>query len=222
MNRFLNIKNLFTIALVILAILITVVLLKTCEDVETEIESKTITVHDTTYMPSAIIKVPEYFPVIDTFYIDTLKIPKPSTDLGELTMAYKKLANEHYKSLSYRDSIKLTDSAYLGKDLGTVYIDDLVSENELKKRNIRYQLKYPVITNTITTTNTVSAKPKNQVFAGFQLTGNQTSFVNGINGIVLLKNKKDLMYGISAGGQLVNDRLHPQFGISVLKKISLK
>ena len=221
MNKFLNIKSLFSVVLIILGILITSVLLKTCDDVEKEIESKTVVIRDTTYMPSAVIKIPEYFPVIDTTYLDTTKVPKPSTDLTELTIAYKKLANEHYTSLSYKDSVKLTDSAYLGKDLGTVYIDDLVSENELKKRNIRYQLKYPIITTTITTTNTIPADKKNQVYGGFQLTGNQTSFVNGISGVVLLKNKKDLMYGISAGGQLINERLQPQFGITILKKIRL-
>lgn len=221
MNKFLNLKNLFSVAVIILAVLITVVLLKTCEDVEQEIDSKTVVIHDTTYLASAIIKIPEYFPVKDTVYLDTTRIPKPSTELAELTVQYKNLANKHYESVSYKDSVKLVDSAYLGKDLGVVYIDDLVTENELKTRNIRYQLKYPVITTTVTTTNTVQAAKKNQVYGGFQLTGNQTTFVNGINGILLLKNKKDLMYGISAGGQLVNERLQPQFGITLLKKIKL-
>lgn len=194
--------HLFGIAIALLFLIIAIVLLKTCNDTEKIIESKTTIKKDTIYLPSPIITIPEYSVVKDTIYLDTTRIPKPSTELAELTKQYKELANKHYSDIHYKDSVKLTDSAYLGKELGTVYIDDLVTENELKTRNIRYQLKYPVITNNITTTNTVIKEVKSkktQYSVGPMLLTDGKSITIGAG-----LNIKKGIFSVSLGYTLIN------------------
>ena len=215
-------KNIYYLVLTILVIVGALILFKTCKGTPPKLpEIKTITKYDTTYLHSPVVKVIKYVPKVDTVYLDRTKEPKPSTELAELTLQYEMLADRHYSKVEYKDTVKLKDSLYKNQDLGTVYVNDVVSENQLVKRDISYELKYPVITNTTTITKTVEASKKNQFYVGGQVLGNKANFVNSANLLFLLKNKRDVMYGVSVGGLLINSTVQPQFGVTLMKKIKL-
>ena len=189
-----------------------------CNKPMTVIKSDTVRIIDTTYFPGDTITVLEYVPVKRSVK-EPDNIPPANTDLKELTKQYTTLGIKHYSEITYNDSVKLEDDRYKGKDLGIVYIKDIISENEIKSRNIKYTLKFPVINNTTTIINTIEAKKKTQIYVGAGLTGNGNEIVNGVNGMVSLKTKRDVLYGVTAGYQQAFGKVYPQFGASVQFKI---
>ena len=207
---------------IIIGILILVIYLTTCKHgcnkVIPIIKNDTITIKDTTYLPGDTITVLEYVPVKGNVTKPKI-IPTPNKDLEQLTEQYVELAEKHYSEVTYSDSVKLKDDRFKNTDLGTVYIKDVVSENELKSRDVKYNLKFPIINNTTIVTNTIEAKKKIQIYAGFGLTGNKYQLINGINSIFSLKTKQDVIYSVTAGYQYSFSKVYPQFGASVQFKI---
>lgn len=207
---------------IIIGVLALILFLATCKNGCNKptriIKSDTITIKDTTYLPGDTITVLEYVPVKGNITKPKV-IPTPNTDLEKLTEQYVELAEKHYSEITYNDSVKLKDDNFKNQDLGTVYINDVISENEIKSRDIKYSLKFPIITNTTTITNTIEAKKNVQLYAGVGLTGNEYRFVNGVNAMVSLKSKRDIIYGVSAGYQESFNKIYPQFGASVQFKI---
>ena len=206
----------------ILALLLFLATCKTgCNKSMVITKSDTIRITDTSYLAGDTVIITKYKPIKGKI-VKADSIPVANTDVDTLTKQYTELAKKHYSEITYNDSVKLQDDRYKGKDLGTVYIKDVVSQNELRSRDIKYSLKFPVINNTTTITNTVEAKKKIQLYGGVGLTGNGNEVINGINGMVSLKTRRDVLYGVTAGYQQSFGKVYPQFGASIQFKIGKK
>lgn len=113
---------------------------------------------------------------------------KPDTTYKGLLKQYNFLGNKHFATNSFK-----TD--FIIGDYGTVSVIDTVKENWLVSSVIQTDLKIPTTTITVTK----ESPPKRQIYAGFSATGNTSLPINGIYGDVMLKTKKDRLYGVSMG-----------------------
>lgn len=95
------------------------------------------------------------------------------------------ILQDYFAKVYYRDS--------LATEYGTITIEDTISLNRIQARRWQTNFIIPVVTKTITQ----SAKPRNQVYAGFSGLFGQTNIGAEIN--LSLKNKKDQVYEIGAG-----------------------
>jgi len=118
------------------------------------------------------------------------------------------LRDYHTKKI-YTDSIAL-DS------LGYVRITDTVYKNKLEGHDVQYSVSIPKVTETITITN--PAKPVRQIYIGGTLLGNQTMPLRGATANILYKDRKDRVFGVSAG---INEG-HIIYGVSSYWKISFR
>ncbi len=174
---------------------------------------------ETVQVPQPIVIMPPYTPQQAGSTSYPIVIPSqynPSQDIVKLTEQYNNLVKEFLASKNYKDSFQLKDSS--GQRVGVVNLDQVVSENELKSTQPSYQLSFPHTTTTIT----LKDPPKNQLYIGAGITGNIATPVNGVTGGLVFKNKKDRLFGLSAGAQYYNGTFVPQFGLSTYWKISLK
>ena len=130
--------------------------------------------------------VPEYVPTpAEKIYVDV-----PS----EIDSA--KVVEEYYSKTVVKDSIVI-DS------LGTAFITDTISANKILSRKATFEYTYPIIMNT----RTVLEPPKNQVYFGGGVGFDKTNFINQIKGGLLLKTKRDKIFGLHVG--LSNTPLSP-------------
>ena len=132
----------------------------------------------------------------------------PNKDYATLHKQYQDLLTLYFQRNVLKDTLKL-DS------LGKVYITDTLSKNLISGRVYNYTIKYPKVIETIT----LPPISRNQLYIGGMLQGNITNPVSQINTGLILKNKKDQLYGISAGinkdGQMI-------IGVSSYWKISFR
>lgn len=211
-----------SILYIVIAVLLLVVFFQTCRsgcnpNKPVLIKTDTVFASDTVYKDGPLVKVPVYIPGKNVYIPG--EVPPASESNTELKSQYEEIARKYYSTTLYKDSLTLRDS--LGKDVGQILINDSVSKNAILARDINYKLRFPTITNTNTITNTVTLPSKGQVYIGGQVLGNQNDFINGANALLLYKNKRDVIYGISGGLQSNNNKLNPQYGIILLKKIKL-
>jgi len=189
MKEFLT-KNFLGIVIIILGIII---YLQRCND-KPEI-SKPEVKTETIYVQQPPVYIPQYVPVPHNVQVPVIIPPKYQPDtanLANLIRQYNALATKFLEIKTYKDSIELKDTS--GNNVGTVSLEDVVSENEIKSRKPSYSLKFPVTTITITQ----QAKSKNQFYIGGGILGNRRDFVNGGKAGIYLKNKKDQLYGVSS------------------------
>jgi len=137
---------------------------------------------------------------------EVIKEYLPDTNYNKLVIQYNNLLTLYLNKNTEKDSLKL-DS------LGYVYVTDIVYKNLIDSRSYHYNIKYPKITTTIT----LPAPKKNQIYIGGALEGNTSSIVNQLNAGFLLKNRKDQIYGVYSG---INKDGQLQFGIQSYWKIS--
>jgi hypothetical protein len=155
----------------------------------TTIKYDTITDSITSYIPKYYTKI---ISKTDTVYkdIDTTAI----------------LA-DYFSTYVYSDTVK--------KDSLTVIINDSVSENKIRSRNIQYTMLY----RTILTETTIEKILNNREFyIGVGLIGNANNF-SYIGPEVLLRTTKRQAYGLGIG---VNNNFEPTVGIKMYWKIGKK
>lgn len=174
--------------------------------------SDTVVLHDTSWQvhDSLIVKKMK-----GTIIHDTAPIPAhyiADTSYIGLKVQYDTLLTKFLALTVYADTLKLDT-------LGYVAIADTVKENQLKNRSYRYNYKIPTITEKTTITNTIYEKPKTQVFLGGGIDGNQTLGITGASLGLLLKNKKDHIFGLNIGTQVTGGAT---YGIQSYWKIKLK
>jgi len=121
----------------------------------------------------------------DTVY-ETKWLPNPEYD--KLLQQYNDLLKLYFATNITKDTLKL-DS------LGHIYVTDWVWKNQIESRKFTYNIKIPVVKESITN----PVKPRNQLYIGGALQGNFTNPVNQINAGLLLKNKKDQIFGAYTG-----------------------
>lgn len=132
-------------------------------------------------------------------------VPDPSYD--KLVLQYKDLVNLCTAKNVYSDTLKIDF-------IGYVNVKDTISKNRIQGRSYNYNLKYPVVTKTIT----LQAPPKTQVYIGGGLQGNQYNIVNQFSAGLLLKTKKDQIYGLYTG---IDNNGRIQYGLQTYWKIKL-
>lgn len=203
------IKNNFINLIVI--ILLVILLLQRCGGGRIDISAPkivrdTVWVHHDSTVNSKpqIVKTEAYGIPIDRWNTEYL----PDTNYDKLIKQYEVLVRELLAKNISVDSIKI-DS------IGHIYITDTVSKNIIIGRSTSYDLKYPIIKETIT----IPAIKKTQWYFGGALQGSKQDLINQINTGVLIKNKKDHIYGGYIG---ITPNGPFEFGIQSYWKIKLK
>lgn len=132
----------------------------------------------------------------------------PDTNYTKLLAQYMDITSKFLASNMHSDSLKI-DS------IGYVHVSDTVSRNLITSRSYRYNLKYPIIKETIT----IPEPKKTQVYIGGELQGNDNELVSDVSVGLLLKNKKDQIFGLNVGYSVYGG---VQFGLSSYWKIKLR
>jgi hypothetical protein len=110
----------------------------------------------------------------------------------------------------YRDSVQIDTFGY-------IKVVDTLQKNQMVGRSFIKDLKIPE--KTITITNTIYPDPKRQVYIGGGIFGNKDNIAGQVQAGLLLKNKKDQIFGVSTG---INANGQVQYGISSYWKIKIK
>lgn len=213
-----NILSLIIIALVILYGLS----LKTCNFFGQQSAPKADTVFSshTEYVQQPPQIIPQYIPMPSSSQ-QPVFIPqqyRPDTTLNGVLRQYIDLLNKFLAKNNYIDSVVLKDSA--GKRVGVVKLEDQISENQFTYRKPSYQLSFPVTTNTITITK--PAKKRNEIYFGGLIEGSTKNVLNAAGLGLLLKTKRDAVWGFNAkyqfNNQAINYELSRYFKISFRKQ----
>ena len=199
-----NFNNILSIAILILAVIIILQRINSSPD----IIEKSIIVRDTVWQKkdSVIYTSPKVVQTIPLKIISEKYLPDPNYD--KLVLQYQELVKLHLAKNIQKDSVQI-DS------IGFVKVTDTVQNNIVQNRKWEYNIKYPIIKETIIE----PPKKINQLYIGGGLQGNQYNIINSINGGILYKNKKDQLYGLSIG---VNTNGQVVYGLSSYWKIKFK
>ena len=199
-----NFNNILSIAILILAVIIILQRINSSPD----IVEKPVIVRDTVWQKKdgVIYTSPKVVQTIPVKIISEKYLPDPNYD--KLVLQYQELVKLHLAKNIQKDSVQI-DS------IGFVKVTDTVQNNIVQNRKWEYNIKYPIIKETIIE----PPKKINQLYIGGGLQGNQYNIINSINGGILYKNKKDQLYGLSIG---VNTNGQAVYGVSSYWKIKFK
>ena len=197
-------KNFFNIIIAVLAVII---VLQKCTQ-PGDIDGPTI-VRDTAWVvkDSLIYSKPQLIKTIEVDSHDTIINQYiPDTNYAKLVLQYQEIVNQLLAKNIMEDSIRIDSNGY-------VKITDTVQKNLIVGRGTRVNIKYPIITETIT----LPAKKVNQLYVGgaFQTGGDNPQVGAG----ALLKTRKDFIVG---GSLSVNTYGDLNYGVSAFWKIKLK
>lgn len=213
-------KNILSLIIIVLFILYG---LKTgCNGFGGQEKPKADTVYSshTEYVQQPAQVIPQYIP-FQTSSQQPIVIPsqyKPDTTLNGVLRQYMEVLNKYLAKNNYIDSVVLKDTA--GNKVGVVKLEDQISENKFVYRKPTYQLSFPVTTNTITITK--EAKKRNEIYFGGLIEGSTKNVLNAAGLGLLLKTKKDAVWGFNAkyqfNNQAINYELSRYFKISFRKQ----
>lgn len=195
----------------ILGILVLILILERCNNKPITQEPTIITKIDTvfTIKDSIVYRTPKPIKIIIRDTLPTEYVQVSNQECDSLRESYISLAKRFTAQNIYKDTLKL-DS------VGQVVVNDTTYLNELVGRSYEYKYSIPTITKTITIIT--PQKPKNQLYFGGGLEGNKTNIINQINAGLLLKNKKDQIFGITTGIDITGQ---VNYGINSYWKIKL-
>ena len=199
-----NFNNILSIAILILAVIIVLQRSNSSPD----IIEKPIVIRDTVWQKkdSVIYTSPKVVQTIPVKIISEKYLPDPNYD--KLVLQYQELVKLHLSKNVQKDSVQI-DS------IGFIKVTDTVQNNIVQNRKWEYNIKYPIIKETIIE----PPKKINQLYIGGGLQGNQYNIINSVNGGILYKNKKDQIYGLSVG---INTNGQAVYGVSSYWKIKFK
>jgi hypothetical protein len=184
---------------IIIVVLVIILLLQKCIGglgKEGKTIHDTITTIDTSYV-TITKEIPTYIPKwkTKTEYIhDTTKIIDTAYVIGD-----------YYSTYYYQDSL-VADSL-------RVYINDSITQNKIKLRDIKYKITLPIVT----ITNNIT-KRKNEFYYGFNIAGGKSG-INSFGPELLLRTKNSSAYGIGIG---LNGSLQPVISFKMYWKIGKK
>ena len=199
-----------SISEILIIILLIVILLQKCGGTPENPTAPQIT-RDTVWVhtDSTILSKPQ---IIKTITVpveqwNTEYLPDTSS-MAKLIAQYNELANKFL-------ALNISVDSIVVDTIGKVYITDTVTTNIIKNRKLSYNFKFPTITNTI-----ILPEPKKtQWYIGGTIEGEQGTLISQINANLLIKNKKDQIFGGSVG---LNNSGALQIGISSFWKIKLR
>jgi hypothetical protein len=145
----------------------------------------------------------------DTILENTIEYV-PSEEYSDLLEQFNDLKIALLSKNIYKDEIPIDT-------FGNIKITDTIQRNMVVGRGWTTDIKVPE--KTITITNNIYPKPKRQLYVGGGIFLSQNEPVRQINVGLLLKNKKDQIYSVSAGIDLKGT---PEFGIHSYWKIKIK
>lgn len=145
----------------------------------------------------------------DTILENTIEYV-PSEEYSDLLEQFNDLKIALLSKNIYKDEIPIDT-------FGNIKITDTIQRNMVVGRGWTTDIKVPE--KTITITNNIYPKPKRQLYIGGGIFLSQNEPVRQINVGLLLKNKKDQIYSVSAGIDLKGT---PEFGIHSYWKIKIK
>lgn len=194
-------------SLVIIVLLLTL-FIERCNDKPVVPEPPKV-VRDTVWVKhdSVVYSKPQVINTIRISSKDSL-IYVPDTNYAKLVLQYQEVVNQLLSKNVLSDSIRIDTNGY-------VKITDTIQKNLIVGRSSKVNIKYPVIKETIT----IYPKPVNQVYIGGGIDGSQIALINQVRAGILLKNKKDQIYGVSAG---INTSGQVVYGLSSYWKIKIK
>lgn len=134
----------------------------------------------------------------------------PSEDYDELLSQFEELKQTFLSRNVFQDSIPIDTFGY-------VSLYDTIQKNNILGRAYKSVVKVPE--KTITITNTIYPEPKRQMYIGGGIFGNKDNIAGQVQAGLLLKNKKDQIFGVSTG---INANGQVQYGISSYWKIKIK
>ena len=198
----------------IIVLIVVIFLQRSCHQKEI---SDVIGHRDTTVVIDTVLDIHDSViirkvPVIkrDTSYLPTDTQYLPSPDYAVLKARFEALVKEHTARNIYSDSLRL-DS------IGYVIVSDSVQFNKLFDRSYKYHYEIPNITKTVTIVE--HPKKTNQLYIGGGVLGSKTQGVAGAEVGLLLKNKKDQIYGVKVSSDINGNIL---YGVQGYWKIKLK
>lgn len=205
-------KNLKKISLseILVIVLLVIILLQRCSKDPVVVEQPKI-IRDTTwvYKDSTITKQPQIIKTI------TVPIEHWNTEYLPDTSSMAKLMAQYNQLASKFLALNISTDSIVVDSIGKVFITDTVTTNIIKNRKLSYNFKFPIVTNTI-----ILPEPKKtQWYIGGTIEGEQGSLISQINANLLIKNKKDQMFGGSVG---LNNSGALQIGLSSFWKIKIK
>lgn len=145
----------------------------------------------------------------DTILENTIEYV-PSEEYSDLLEQFNDLKIALLSKNIYKDEIPIDT-------FGNIKITDTIQKNMVVGRGWTTDIKVPE--KTITITNNIYPKPKRQLYIGGGIFLSKNEPVRQINIGLLLKNKKDQIYSVSAGIDLKGT---PEFGIHSYWKIKIK
>jgi len=201
------IKKYFNWIIIGVMTIVIILLLFTCDRKCPEITTTTITIHDTIEGDSVPYLV--YCPRPIYVYRDTGSTKYVGIDTTEIIYDY---FSEKY----YSDTIKDDTSAL-------IVLNEVITQNDIYKRNFWFQNRRITTINTITTTETIGEIPRNKVYLGVGIEGEVNPFFRDptitLNGLLVMK--KRWAYEVEVGFPLKNiDNI--RVGVKGYYKLSFK
>jgi hypothetical protein len=192
--------------IIILALVIVIILMRSCD-------SDSVVGEDTVYTRTDTVYKEVHDTVVKRVNIESVRyVPfdEPNyTDIDTCNDKMSKLLKKYNRQTTYRDTIVL-DS------LGTITLVDTVFQNSLKKRFIFKDYRIPLVTKT--TTIIKAQQQKRQLYIGGNLFGDRRNLQTITPGL-LYKDRKDRVYqanvGIGFDGSI-------SYGIGMYYKIKIK
>ena len=195
--------------------LVAVLLMKQCgygggnEDIETiNVDGKEYELlkHDVdTQFVETITEVTKYVPqYITKVDVDTVEIPMDADTLA--------IIEDYFSTYAVDDTLKLDGG------LGWVFVQDQITQNKLKSREFKANVKE----RTITDTKIVKELPKNEFYWGIGGGFNQTQVINNIGLDLTWKSKKNQLYQLGFGVSQDNQQLVPVVNAGLQWKIGGK
>lgn len=151
------------------------------------------------------VEVPTYVPEYIT-KIETVEVQIPA-NVDSL-----QIIKDYFSKYEVKDTLLL-------EGLGKGYITDVISQNKIESRSIKWDYKIP----TILDTKIVKELPKNQVYLGVNTNFDRANVVNSVGAGVILKTKRDRIYQLNTGlANSITGETQPFIGGGIYWKIRLR
>lgn len=159
---------------------------------------------DTVY-EEKIVEVPKYTPhYIEKIVEVEVQIPQ---DIDSL-----EVIKEYFSKFVVKDTLIL-------EGLGKGYVTDIITQNKIESREIKWDYKIP----TILDTKIVKELPKNQLYVGLNTNFDRVNLVNSVGGGLILKTKRDRIYQLNTGvANSITGETQPYVGGGLYWKIKLR
>lgn len=159
---------------------------------------------DTVY-EEKLVEVPKYVPqYVEKIVEVEVQIPQ---DIDSL-----EIIKEYFSKFVVKDTVLL-------EGLGKGYITDIITQNKIESREIRWDYKIP----TVLDTKIVKELPKNQLYVGLNTNFDRVNLVNSVGGGLILKTKKDRIYQLNTGiSNSITGETLPYVGGGLYWKIKIR